>query len=232
VSGAVFAAVLAALLGAVTGRVVDTLAVVAPRRTGAEAGRLAIRTSLRDRALGTPWPELAGALSAAAVCLRFGWSAQLPAWLWFVAVGLLLAVVDLRTMLLPNRVLLPGVAGGLVLLAAAGAADGSWPALGRATLAGGAAFAVLLALALVAPTGMGMGDVKLAGLLGLYLGWLGWPVVLTGLFLGFLLQAVLGVALLVARRAGRRTELPFGPALLAGALLAALLSGGWALPLT
>lgn len=231
-SGAVFAAVLAAVLGAVTGRVIDSLAVVAPRRTEAEAGRPALRTSLRDRTLGAPWPELTGALSAAAVTLRFGWSPQLPAWLWFVAVGLLLAVVDLRTMLLPNRVLLPGLVGGLVLLAAAAAADGSWPALGRAALAGGGAFAVLLALALVAPTGMGMGDVKLAGLLGLYLGWLGWPVVLTGLFLGFLGQAVLGIALLVARRADRRTELPFGPALLGGTLLAALLSGGWALPLT
>jgi leader peptidase (prepilin peptidase)/N-methyltransferase len=232
VSGAVFAAVLAAVLGAVAGRVIDSVAVVAPRGAGADAGRPALRTSLRDRTLGAPWPELTGALSAAAVTLRFGWSPQLPAWLWFVAVGLLLAVVDLRTMLLPNRVLLPGLVGGLVLLAAAAAADGSWSALGRAALAGGAAFAVLLALALVAPTGMGMGDVKLAGLLGLYLGWLGWPVVLTGLFLGFFLQAVIGVALLVARRAGRRTELPFGPALLGGALLAALVSAGWAFPLT
>jgi leader peptidase (prepilin peptidase)/N-methyltransferase len=99
-------------------------------------------------------------------------------------------------------------------------------------LAALAATGGLLVLALISPRGMGMGDVKLAGLLGLYLGWLGWPVVLTGLFLGFLVQALLGLALLAVRRVDRRTELPFGPALLAGALAAALLSGPWALPLS
>jgi leader peptidase (prepilin peptidase)/N-methyltransferase len=231
VSGAVFAAVLAAVLGGVAGRVIASRAVVAPRRSPGE-GQVAVRADLRGRALGGPWPELAGALSAAAVTLRFGWSPQLPAWLWFVAVGLLLAAVDLRTMLLPNRVLLPGLIGGLVLLAAAAAAGGDWTALGRAVLAGGVAFAALLALAVVAPSGMGMGDVKLAGLLGLYLGWLGWPAVLTGLFGGFLAQALVGLALLAARRVGPKAELPFGPALLAGALLAALLAGDWALPLS
>jgi leader peptidase (prepilin peptidase)/N-methyltransferase len=232
VSGAVLAAALTALVGGVAGRVLDSLAVVAPRRTDGGEGRVALRTGLRSRALGAPWPELAGALSFAAVTLRFGWSAELPAWLWFVAVGLLLAVVDLRTMLLPNRVLLPGLIGGLVLLAVAAAADGAWSALGRGVAAGGVAFGVLLVLALIAPTGMGMGDVKLAALLGLYLGWLGWPTVFTGFFLGFLVQALLGLALLAARRVGRRSELPFGPALLAGALLSALLSAEWSLPLT
>jgi leader peptidase (prepilin peptidase)/N-methyltransferase len=227
VSGSVLVVALAALVGAGTGRLIDSLAVVAPRRTEPVAGAFAVRV----RALGAPWPELAGAVCAAAVAARFGWSAQLPAWLWLVAVGLLLALVDLRTRLLPNRVLLPGVVGGVVLLAVAAAVDDSWPALGRAVLAAAAAAAGLLVLALIAPRGMGMGDVKLAGLLGLYLGWLGWPVVLTGLFLGFLVQALLGLALLAAHRVGRRSELPFGPALLAGALVAALLAGPWALSL-
>ena len=226
-SGAVPAVVLAALLGAGAGRLIDSVAVVAPRRTG-PAGALALRT----RALGAPWPELAGAVCAVLVTARFGWSAQLPAWLWFTAVGLLLAVVDLRTQLLPNRVVAPGVVGGVALLAAAAATDGDWTGLGRAVLAGVGAAAGLLVLALVNPRGLGMGDVKLAGLLGLYLGWLGWPVLLTGLFLGFLIQAVLGLALLCLRRAGRATELPFGPALLAGALAAALLAGDWALALS
>jgi len=229
VSGVVLAAAVAAVLGAIAGRLIDSIAVVAPRQTDETGGPVAVRVRLRDRALGSPWAELAGALVATGVALRFGWSAQLPAWLWLAAVGLLLAVVDLRTLLLPNRVLLPGVAGGLALLAVAAAVDDRWPDLGRALLAGAAAFAALLLLALIAPSGMGMGDVKLAGLLGLYLGWLGWPVLILGLFLGFLAQALLGLALLVARRAGRRTELPFGPALIAGALAAALLSGSWVL---
>ena len=226
-SGVVLVGVLVALLGAGAGRCIDSLAVVAPRRSEPAAGAL----SLGTRALGAPLPELAGAVCAVLVTARFGWSAQLPAWLWFAAVGLLLAVVDLRTQLLPNRVLLPGVVGGVVLLAVAAAAGGDWTALGRAVLAGPAAAAALLVLALVNPRGLGMGDVKLAGLLGLYLGWLGWPVLLTGLFLGFLAQAVVGLALLAVHRAGRSTELPFGPALLAGALAAALLAGTWAHPL-
>ena len=230
-SGAVLAAAVAAVLGAVAGRLLDSLAVVVPRRTDEAGGAVAVRVRLADRSLGGPWAELAGGVVAAAVTLRFGWSAQLPAWLWLALVGLLLAVVDLRTRLLPNRVLLPATVAGLALLAVAAAADDRWPDLGRAVLAGGAAFTALLVLALIAPSGMGMGDVKLAGLLGLYLGWLGWPVLVTGFFLGFLVQAVLGLALVVARRAGRRTELPFGPALIAGALVAALLAGSWALHL-
>ena len=229
-SGAVLAAVVAAVLGAVVGRLLDSLAVVAPRRTDEAGGAVAVRPRLADRALGAPLPELAGALVLALVTLRFGWSAQLPAWLWLAVVGLLLAFVDLRTRLLPNRVLLPGAVGALVLLTVAAAAEGGWPDLGRAVLAGAASFGALLVLALIAPSGMGMGDVKLAGLLGLYLGWLGWPVVLSGLFLGFLLQAGAGLALIAVRRAGRRTELPFGPALITGALAAALLAGSWALP--
>ena len=220
--------VAAAVLGALAGRVLDSVALRAPRRTAVPAGGPGPAVPA-GRALGAPWAELAGALCAAAVTARFGWSAQLPAWLWFVAVGLLLALVDLRTQLLPNRVVLPGVVGGVLLLAVAAAADDGWPELGRAVLAGAAAAAALLLLALVNPRGMGMGDVKLAGLLGLYLGWLGWPVLVTGLFFGFLVQAVLGLTLIALRRAGRQTELPFGPALIVGALAAALLSGGWAL---
>ena len=100
--------VLAALVGAAGGRVVDSLAVPVEARAG-------LRDATAERAVGAPWGELAGALGAVAVTARFGWSAQLPAWLWFAAVGLLLAVVDLRTQLLPNRVVLPGVVGGVAL---------------------------------------------------------------------------------------------------------------------
>jgi leader peptidase (prepilin peptidase)/N-methyltransferase len=224
----VLAVAVAALAGVLAGRLLDSLAVVAPRGSGGTPDG-GVATLLRSRSLGAPWAELLGGLASAAVVLRFGATAQLPAWLWLAAVGLLLTSVDLRTMLLPNRVVLPGTAGGLLLLAVAAAVDGTWSSLGRAVLGGAVAFTALLVLALIAPSGMGMGDVKLAGLLGLYLGWLGWSAVLLGLLLGFVVQAVVGLFLLVSGRAGRGTELPFGPALIAGSLVAALLSGGLAL---
>lgn len=200
----------------------------APAAVGAPPARLGDRPHWSARAVGAPLPELVGALVAVAVVLRLGADAALPAWLWFVAVGLQLAIIDLREQLLPNRVLVPGVVVAVVLLAGAAAVDDGWTQLRRAVLAGLVCFVVLLVMALVSPAGMGMGDVKLAGFLGLYLGWLGWPVVLVGFFLGFLVQACVALVLLAARRVGRRAELPFGPALLAGTLGALLLTGGWA----
>jgi len=210
---------------------------------------LAIGTAVNRSAARYPWPgswsvagligagpqavrppvlELVSAGALAAVGLRFGWSPDLPAWSWFVALGLLLSVIDLREQLIPNRLLIPGTAVTVALLTLAAAVGDDWSGLWRAVAAGAVGFAVLLGMALAAPAGLGMGDVKLAALLGLVLGWLGWPALLTGLFLGFVLQAVLGLVLLAVGRAGRRTELPFGPALVAGALIAALVSGDWA----
>jgi leader peptidase (prepilin peptidase) / N-methyltransferase len=176
-------------------------------------------------AVRTPVLEVVAAAAFALVGLRFGWSAELPAWTWFLAVGLLLGVIDLREKLLPNRVLLPGIVGTALLLTLAAAVGDAWPALLRAGVAAAVCFAVLLVMALIAPAGLGMGDVKLAALLGLVLGWLGWDAVLLGLFLGFVLQAVAGLVLLASRKAGRGTELPFGPALLVGALVTALATG-------
>ncbi|WP_369253984.1 prepilin peptidase [Geodermatophilus amargosae] len=221
-TGLVLAA--AALSGAAVGHLVDRAAARFPWPRPATVGAV----------LGGPGGavprgllEVATAALFVLAALRFGPTAELPAWLWFVAAGVLLSVIDLRERLLPNRVLLPATVGALLLLTGAAAVGDRWDDLVRAALAGVAAFGVLLLMALVSPAGMGMGDVKLAGLLGLLLGWLGWPVVLAGFFLGFLLQAVLGLALIALRRAGRRTELPFGPALVAGALVAAVLAGTW-----
>jgi leader peptidase (prepilin peptidase)/N-methyltransferase len=79
--------------------------------------------------------------------------------------------------------------------------------------------------AVIYPAGMGWGDVKLSGLIGLYLGWLGAAVTVEGLLAGYLLAAATGIGLLVARRATRKSQLPFGPFMLAGALAAILASG-------
>ncbi len=101
---------------------------------------------------------------------------------------------------------------------------GHWRTAFCGTLALGAGYFVLF---LINPSGMGFGDVKLALGTGAVLGWYGWPTVLLGTFAGFLLGALYGGALVVARRAGRRTHIPFGPFLVAGAL-AGLLIGAYA----
>ena len=224
-----------ALLGAVAGRAAHQLAGSAltrppgPAPLDADCGAAAVTTSPRTAAgAGAALTAAVGAVAATAVALRFGASADLPAGLWFVAVGLLLGVVDLREHRLPNRVLLPGTAVAVLLLTGAALVTDRWDDLGRGLLAGLACFGLLLVMALISPSGLGMGDVKLVALTGLCLGWLGWPVVLVGVFLGFLAQGLLGLGLLAARRAGLRTDLPFGPALLLGAMAAALLTGPWA----
>lgn len=221
----VLPAVVLGLIGIVVGTLVNRAGARHPWPAPVTVGALAGPGPVAVR---TPVLEVVSALALALVGLRFGWSAELPAWAWFVALGLLLAVIDLRELLLPNRVLLPGTLVTVALLTLAAAVDGSWPDLWRALLAGAACFALLLVMALISPASLGMGDVKLAALLGLVLGWLGWPAVLMGLFLGFVIQAVAGLLLLAVQRAGRRTELPFGPALLVGTLVAALLAGDWA----
>jgi leader peptidase (prepilin peptidase)/N-methyltransferase len=221
---------------------VSGLLLAAVALTGAAAGHLADRAAARF-----PWPrpatvgavlggrggaaprgllEVATAALFVLAALRFGPAPELAAWLWLAAAGVLLAVIDVRERLLPDRVVLPALAGGTALLLLAAGADGTWPALLRAVLAAAALFAAYLALALLSPGGLGMGDVKLAAVLGLYLGWLGWPAVLLGTLAGFVLQALAALVLLASRRIGLRAELPFGPAMLAGA---ALVAGGTSL---
>jgi leader peptidase (prepilin peptidase)/N-methyltransferase len=147
---------------------------------------------------------------------------QLPAFLYLASAGLALAMIDIDTKRLPNALTLPSyLIGGLLLLAPA-IADAMWNEYLRAWLGALALYAFYFILALIYPKGMGWGDVKLAGVLGLYLGWLGWGVLVVGGFLGFLLGAVLGGALMALRRAGRKSKIPFGPFMLLGSLLAIL----------
>ena len=156
---------------------------------------------------------------------HFGWSWELPAFLYLASVGLALAVIDIDTKRLPNALTLPSyvVLGALLLLPAL--LDGDWSAYLRAWLAALALFGFYFLLAVVYPSGMGFGDVKLAGVLGLALGWLGWGELVVGGFLGFLLGALIGGGLMLARKAGRKSKIPFGPFMLLGALLAIVWGG-------
>lgn len=153
----------------------------------------------------------------AVVCA--GVSAALPAYLWFLAAAVALTVVDVQHQLLPRRIVWPALAGGGLLLLIAAAAASSWDALLRAALASALLLALHLLLALISPRGVGMGDVRLASVTGLYLGWVSWQAVAIGAVGAFVLQAVLAVPLLLARRVDRHAQLPFGPAMLAAAAL-------------
>ncbi|SFP32028.1 leader peptidase (prepilin peptidase) / N-methyltransferase [Geodermatophilus dictyosporus] len=225
-TGALLAA--AAVLGAAVGLLVDRAAARFPWPRPATVGGVlggGVPGGSGGAAPAGVLPVATAALFAL-VALRFGAGAELAAWLWFAAAGVLLGVIDLRERLLPDRVLLPALAVSGVLLAVAAAVSGTWPDLGRAVLGSVVLFAALLALALAAPGRLGMGDVKLGALLGLHLGWLGWPALLLGVLAGFVVQAAVSLVLLAGRRVGLRSELPFGPALLLGALLTAAWAAG------
>lgn len=169
-----------------------------------------------------PAVEVATALVFAVLAVRIGLDPALPAFLYLGAIGVALALIDVDVKRLPNAIVLPSYVVASVLLGVAAIATGDWGALLRAALGMAALYGFYFLLALVYPAGMGFGDVKLAGVLGLYLGWLGWAEVIVGGFLGFLFGGVVGVALMAASRAGRKTQIPFGPYMLAGALAAIL----------
>ncbi|GAA3440877.1 prepilin peptidase [Planomonospora venezuelensis] len=172
-----------------------------------------------------PLVELATAVLFAAVAARFGAAPELPAYLYLAAVAVALSMIDFDVHRLPDAIVLPSYAVGALLLAPAAVTGADWAAALRGLAAMAVLFAFYFALALVHPGGMGFGDVKLAGLLGLYLGWLGWSAVVVGTFAAFLLGGLAGAALLATGRAGRKTAMPFGPAMLAGALLALFAAG-------
>ena len=160
--------------------------------------------------------------------LQLGQLAAAPALLTFTALGVALSAIDLDVRRLPDALVLPAYPVLAVLLGIAAAVQGDGAALLRAALGAGALFAFFFALALAHPSGMGFGDVKLAGVIGLVLGYLGWGAVVVGAFAGFFLGAVVGVAVLATGAGGRKTAIPFGPFMVAGALLSLLYGGALA----
>lgn len=138
------------------------------------------------------------------------------------AVGVALAVIDIGVQRLPHRLTLPTYPVVIGLLALAAAAEGDFAAFGRALLGGLALAGGYYVLAILRAGQLGGGDIVLAGLLGLVLGWLGWPVLVVGAGLGFVLFAVTALFLLASRRITLRSHVAFGPFMLAGALVAVL----------
>jgi leader peptidase (prepilin peptidase)/N-methyltransferase len=157
-----------------------------------------------------------------AVAARFGASWELPAYLVLTAALLAISIIDLEHFIVPDRITAPLTVSALGLLGLAAVAEGNGWRFGRTLLGGVAYFAFLLLLNIFYPKGMGMGDVKLAFPLGLYLGWFGWGHVFLGGFLAFLLGAVVGVTLIATKIKSRKDVVPFGPFLALGAMLAIL----------
>ena len=169
-----------------------------------------------------PLVEVGCAVLFALIGWRIGASWALPGFLLFGWLLLVVAVIDLHTRRIPNRLTYPLTPTLLVLLGAAALLDGTPGMALRALAAGIGAFALLLVLALLNPRGMGMGDVKLAAFIGIGLGYLGWGQVWLGLFAGFLLGGVLAGLLLTLRLRTRKDHIPFGPSLALGAVVALL----------
>lgn len=197
------------------------LAATAARLPGVSTGRR--RTAAVSALSAVAFGAVALGLAGDPV-RRYG----LPAFLVLAAAGVVLSVIDADIRRLPDAITLPAYPVVAVLLAVASALDGApgWADLARAGAGALAAAGVYLLLCLAPGAQLGFGDVKLAGLLGLALGWLSWASLAVGLVLGFAYGAAFALVLLASRRAGLRSRIPFGPAMLAGALTA-VLAGDW-----
>jgi leader peptidase (prepilin peptidase) / N-methyltransferase len=208
------------LLGLVVGWMLDPVITRVPRK---------------QSVLGPPAPDeppsprgrritvaVATAILFGGMAARFDDSWTLVGYLVLTAALVALAVIDLETYLLPNRIVYPLTVAMLVLLPLGLLADGDTDAIGRGLLAGVIAFAAFFVLHLISPRSMGFGDVKLSFTLGLALGCVGWGEMILGLFLGFLYGAVIGIVLIVTRLRAKNQAVPFGPFLAAGAITALL----------
>ncbi|TDT31272.1 prepilin peptidase [Naumannella halotolerans] len=175
------------------------------------------------------WPlPLATAWGGFATALLGGdnWTVTgllVAAWIW----GMSLVVIDIEVHRLPDRIVLPAYPVVIAVLAVAAGTDGEWWPFWRAMICMVAALVGYFLLAVVGSgsAGLGLGDVKLAGVLGALLGWFGWTAALVGLLAGFVLGGLVAIILLITGRAGRRDHLPLGPAMILGAAVV------WTLPL-
>jgi leader peptidase (prepilin peptidase) / N-methyltransferase len=158
----------------------------------------------------SPLVELAAAGLAAATAARFGFAWALPAFLVLGAGLLALSCIDVSYLLLPRKVVYPlsALVAGLLVMAAA--ATGDWHDLWVAGLCGLAWFVVFLGMNLASPRVLGFGDVRLAPVLGLSLGWLGVSYVFLGFVAANLLGAVVGLTLIMAKRIERKQQIPYG----------------------
>lgn len=162
--------------------------------------------------------------------LKFGADPVLPAFCILGAALVALVWIDLREFRLPREITYTAFALSSVVIVVAALVDDQPEKIWKAFAGAGIALALMGGIYLASRGGMGDGDVRLAPLLGLHLGYISMGIVPIGLFLGFLIGAVVGVAMMATSKAGRKTALPFGPFLAAGTVLAVFI-GQWGVDL-
>lgn len=239
VSCAVLGLVVGSFLNVVIARVPKKESVVTPRsRCPGCATPIAPRDNVpvvswlllrgRCRACGEPisgrYPlvELGTAALFATTAVAIGADAALPAFLVFVAALIAISAIDLELYIVPNRIIYPTLFASVPLLLVAAVVEDDWTSAREAAIGGVLAFGLFLLIHLISPRGMGFGDVRLSGVIGMFLGWLSVPHVLLGLFLAFLLASVLGVGLIAVKLRSRKDHIPFGPFMALGAVTALL----------
>ncbi len=164
--------------------------------------------------------ELTTAALFAGLAARMGYVWELPAFLVFLAALLALGCIDLELLILPKKVIYPALALVAPLLVLASAATHRWFPLEVAAISAVAWFALFFAMNLASPKILGFGDVRLAPLLGIALGWLGWKYVVLGFFAANFIGLVVGLALIATSKMRRDQPIPYGIFLAAGAALA------------
>ncbi|MGH3358378.1 MAG: prepilin peptidase [Nocardioidaceae bacterium] len=175
-----------------------------------------------------PYAELAGrrhlgrhlavaaAIVAGSLGAALGPESSLPVWCFLSVIGVALSYVDWRVRLLPLRIVGPSYVVVGVLLVAAALFTGDIDAARRSLIAWIATYAVFALMWLVYRRGIGYGDVRLSGVLAMALGWLGWTELIVGMYAAFILGALIGGALAIAKVVDRKGY-PFGPFMFAGA---------------
>ena len=152
--------------------------------------------------------------------LRFGADWAVPAYLVFFVCLVSISVIDFQRQIIPNYIVYPTIFASVPLLTLAALVGGDWDRFGHAVMGATLAFLALFVIHIIQPSGMGFGDVRLAFVLGLFLGWIDLTHVLTGLFLGVVLISVVGVLLALLRLKSLQEHIAFGPFLAAGSTLA------------
>ncbi len=199
------------VLGAVLGLAAEwTIARTLPRLGGTPAHWVRITTAV-----------LTGALSAL-LAMRFGISWEMPAYIVLAVLAVQLSRIDIEHKLLPNRVVLLLLLAGAILLGASAALASEWGDLLRAVISAAILFVVYLILAIISPKGIGMGDVKLAAPIGLYLGYLGWSHLFYGGAFGFVVGGLATFALMRLKTTGTLSEVAYGPSMLAASFFVIL----------